>query len=130
MRKTTKLISLLTAFALFLGLVFGQAISAKAAFYEDQKVWIEGYCTLNILVLKETLHADGYSTTTSGDVTDLWLTTDVCIFPNNVENERTWTAYHPNGEYAKGSFNNKIGIPSPWGAVGVSTSTEYLSILF
>ena len=104
--------------------------SASATYYSDVQVTAKGYSLAGILVIQETLHADGTSTATTGNVTDVWLTTDRCWFPNNIINEKTWTAYHPNGEYAKGSFKNAIGIPSPWGAIGMSQSTQYLSILF
>lgn len=103
---------------------------AKAAFYSDVTTSVQGYSVVGILVVQETLHADGYSSSSYGEVTDLWLTTDRCWFPNNVENERTWKAYYPTGQYAKGSFNNVIGVPSPWGAVGLGSSTQYMSILF
>ncbi|MDT8717161.1 hypothetical protein IAI10_10885 [Clostridium sp. 19966] len=122
---------ILTSLVLTFGIIIGQAVTANAdGFYADQQATVQGYSAVGILVLQETLHADGYSYSNSGRVTDLWLTTDRCIFPNNVENEKTWKASYPTGQYAKGSFNNKIGIPSPWGAVGLGTSTQYMSILF
>lgn len=81
-------------------------------------------------VVTETLHASGYQTASTGSVTDVWLTTDRCYFLNEVCDEKTWTAKHPFGEYAKGSFKHKVGIPSPWGTIGTSGTTYTLSILF
>ncbi|WRP06305.1 hypothetical protein U9J35_21025 [Rossellomorea aquimaris] len=117
------------SFAMVFSFLVG-TVSTEAAFYSNRTTSINGYSLAGILVVKETLHADGYSYSSSGDVTDVWLTTDKCWFPNNIESEKTWKAAHPYGEYAKGSFKNIVGVPSPWGAVGISQSTQYMSILF
>lgn len=130
MKKSNRMLKLCLSLALTVGMVSGIGISAKAAFYANRTSTISGYSLVGILVVQETLHADGYSTVGSGQVTDLYLTTDRCWFPNNIANERTWKAAYPTGEYAKGSFNNVIGIPSPWGAVGLGTTTQVMSILF
>ena len=89
-----------------------------------------GYSLVGLEVLRQTLHASGYSTATSGCVTAKWWTTDRCYFPNSIQNERTWTEKIPNGEYACGSFGLIVGINSPWGVVSLKQNTYYLKILF
>lgn len=126
MRK--KILSLLTALLVF-GSVLATSVPTSAVYYSDRTTTINGYSLLDIKVLSVTLHASGYSNASSGDVTDVWMTS-WCIFPNNIENEKTWTAKHPYGEYAKGSFKNVVGIPSPWGALGFGSNTQYMSMLF
>lgn len=111
-------------------LLVGSLTSAYAAYYENLTVSMKGYSLVGLNVVTETLHASGYSTDTSGDVTDVWLTTDRCYVLNEVTDEKTWTAAHPVGEYAKGSFKVKIGVPTPWGTVGTSGTTHTLTILF
>ena len=91
---------------------------------------IRGYSVVGLEVMKETLHASGYSTALSGNVTAKWWTTDKCYFPNNIINEITWTEKVPNGEYACGSFKLIVGINSPWGIVSLKQNTYTLKILF
>ena len=111
-------------------LLVGNTVGAKAAYYDDETLTWRGYSAVGLNVVTETLHASGYSTSSSGNVTDVWLTTDRCYICNEISNESTWTAKHPVGEYAKGSFKVKIGVPSPWGTIGTSGTTKTLSILF
>lgn len=111
-------------------MLFGSVMSVSAAYYKDYRNTWKGYSAVGLNVVTETLHASGYSTSTSGSVTDVWLTTDRCYIFNEVADEKTWTSKHPCGEYARGSFKVKIGIPSPWGTIGTSGTTHTLSILF
>lgn len=123
----------LFAVALAASLLLTGVSSVKAldwGYFEDRKVSMEGKSLVGLVVVKETLHASGYTYETWGEVTDVWLTTDRCYILNEITDEKTWTAKHPCGEYAKGSFKAKIGVPTPWGTVGTSGSTHTLSILF
>ncbi len=111
-------------------LLIGCLTSVYAGYYGDRKVSMKGYSLAGINVVTVTLHASGYSYDTWGDVTDVWMTVDKCYIFNEVTDEKTWTASHPVGEYAKGSFKAKVGVPSPWGTIGTSGTTHTLSILF
>lgn len=111
-------------------LLLGSVMSVNAAYYGNVTNTWRGYSLFGINVVTETLHASGYSTSSSGSVTDVWLTTDRCYIFNEVADEKTWTAKCPYGEYAKGSFKVKVGVPSPWGTVGTSGTTYTLTILF
>lgn len=110
-------------------LLVGNVIGASAYYASLSTTW-KGYSAAGLNVVTETLHATGDRTSTTGEVYDVWLTTDRCYILNEVFNEITWTAKHPLGEYAKGSFKVKVGIPTPWGTVGTSGTTYTLSILF
>jgi len=105
----------------------GQGV--QAAYMSDRQAGMNGYSLVGINVFNFTLHASGYSYTNSGSVTAKW-TTSWSIFPNNIQNETTWTEAFPRGMYAYGSFKNVIGVPSPWGAVGIGHNTQYLKITF
>lgn len=124
--KSKKIVSLILAVTM----IMASVISVHAKYYSNLTVSWNGYSLVGLNVVKETLHASGYSYSSSGKVTDVWLTTDRCYITNEVTDEMTWTATHPVGEYARGSFKVKIGIPSPWGTIGTSGTTHTLSILF
>lgn len=120
---TTFLISTL----LLLTIIPGHRMDA--AYYSDRRSSINGHSLVGIHVLNFTLHASGYSYAKSGRVTSKW-TTSWAIFPNNIQNEAAWVQPFPRGQYAYGSFRNVIGVPSPWGAIGLGHSTHYTYIVF
>ncbi len=128
MRK--KILTKIATMVLGGAVLLGNVMSVNAAYIADEKVTWKAYSLVGLNVVTETLHASGYSTSLSGDVTEVWLTTDRCYIFNEVADEKTWTAKHPYGEYAKGSFKVKVGVPSPWGTIGTSGTTHTLSILF
>lgn len=130
MEKSKKLLKKVTVMAMTGVLLLGNIMSENAAYYDNYKLSWKGYSAVGLNVVTETLHASGYSYSSSGSVTDVWLTTDRCYIFNEVTDEKTWTSKHPNGEYAKVSFKVKIGVPSPWGTIGTSGTTRTLSILF
>ena len=111
-----------------LGIIF--AAPVKAEYCSNITRSITGYNIFGNLVMKETLHASGYSTALTGQVTAKWLTTDRCYFPNDIQQEITWTEKVSNGEYAWGSFKVVVGINSPWGVVNLSQKTYSMNILF
>lgn len=114
-------------------LIFGMGVflaSPISAQYCSLQKSAMGYSSVGVLVLKETLHATGYSYSQSGYVSSMWLTTDRCWWPNVVSEERTWTAPAYNGEYAYGSFKVSAGINSPWGVVSLFQKTHVLRLYF
>lgn len=121
--------SFLIASLLILGVGVFMASPVSAQYCSLQKSAL-GYSTVGVLVLKETLHATGYSYSQSGYVSAMWLTTDRCWWPNIVSEERTWKGPAYNGEYAYGSFKVSTGINSPWGVVSLFQKTHVLRLYF
>jgi hypothetical protein len=80
--------SFLIASLLILGVGVFMASPVSAQYCSLQKSAL-GYSTVGVLVLKETLHATGYSYSQSGYLSAMWLTTDRCWWPNIVSEERT-----------------------------------------
>lgn len=127
MKKNKKLkLSLITSV-----LIFGLFLSsfAVSASFVTRKQVLNGYSLIGLHVVNIEFNAQGYSYATTGFVTDMWFTY-WAWFPNTISNDKTWKAYHPSGEYAKGSVDLGAGFNSPWGVIGVSTGRKYFSILF
>lgn len=104
-------------------------IGVSAKYLSVATSW-KGYNFAGITVIKETLHACGYYGEQGGKVTDKYLTTDKCFFPNQITDEKTWVEKTKSGNTAKGSFKTKVGIPSPWGVIGTSGTTHVLGLFF
>lgn len=121
--------SLVLTTLLILGVGVFLASPVSAGYCSLQKSAL-GYSTAGVLVLKETLHATGYSYSQSGYVSSMWLTTDRCWWPNVVSGETTWKGPAYNGEYAYGSFKVSTGINSPWGVVSLFQKTHVLRLYF
>lgn len=126
--KNTYYIIFAIGFMFCLNVIFSGLI--KAEYCENITKSKLGYNIFGNVVMIETLHASGYSSALTGQVTSKWLTTDRCYFPNNIIEERTWVSSVSNGQYANGSFKVVLGVNSPWGIVNLSQKTYYLSILF
>lgn len=109
MRKITVFIAVI-----FSGFLFLQTPPASAA-YRHKTSYINGYAITGANVLNVTFHADGYSTATSGGVTNMYFT-DWAWWPNTVSNRNTWKSSIPNGQRANGTVQIGVGINSPWGS--------------
>lgn len=126
--KIGKYIFSITLVVFGLGIMLASPV--RAEYCSNITRSVTGYNMFGSLVMKETLHASGYSTALSGDVTAKWLSTDRCYLPNDIQNEVTWTEAIYHGEYAWGSFKVVVGINSPWGVVTLSQKTYSMKILF
>lgn len=127
MKKIGRSFISITLVVFGLGILLASPVRAEYCSLQKSAL---GYSPTGILVLKETLHATGYSYSQSGQVGALWLTTDKCWWPNIVSEEKTWVGPAYNGEYAYGQFKVSAGINSPWGVVSIFRKTHVLRLYF
>ena len=111
------------------GLLMMSVLSPVSAAFYSKTQTLNGYSLAGLHVLQINFKTQGHVYTNSGSVTDMYF--DYWAwFPNTISNPSTWKAYHPRGQYARGSIDLGAGINSPWGVIGVSTGRKSFSILY
>ena len=115
------------AFTLLTMLVVSNIVVASAK-VTTKKDDYSAYSAAGIRVCYVQLTAEG--NTSKHTISNYYKSAESTAFLNSVENQTKWKSNY--GKYKKANFSadHKVGVPTPWGSIGYTYKSIYLSVKF
>lgn len=111
-----------------MALLFASNYMTSSAAIKVKRDSYSAYSAVGLKVCYVELTAEG--DTSNHTISNYYKSAESTAILNSVENQKKWKSNY--GKYKKANFSadHKAGIPTPWGTIGYTFSTVYLSATF